>query len=201
VVATCDEEIREAAAGFGAEVVMTSAAHERASERMAEVAHHVDGDLFVLVQGDEPMIRPEMIAVAVAPFDGGGVRCVNLMAEITDVASFRDPNTIKVVVDAESDALFMSRQPIPTQADPDRVVGANKQVCIIPFDAATLAEYEQLPQTPLEKAESIDMMRLIEHGIPVRMVPTDVHTQAVDTEQDRQRVETLLESDPLTRTY
>ncbi len=204
VIATCDEEIRVAAEAFGATVVMTSDQHERASERMAEVARSVAADVYVLIQGDEPLIVPEMISAALQPIlSDPSVECVNLAAPIRTTAELYDPNTIKVVTSRAGDALFMTRQPVPTQpaSAPDGVASATKQVCIIPFRADLLARYAALPPTPLEQAESIDMLRLLEHGLSVRMVPTDVATHAVDTEADRAHVEGLLRDDPFTRTY
>ena len=200
LVATCDEEIRIAAEAFGARVVMTGDHHERASDRMAEVAEQLAADLYVLVQGDEPMIRPEMVSAAVEPFaTDADVRCVNLMRRIEDVADLDDPNTIKVVVDQRSDALFMTRRSIPTLA-PGGLADTPifKQVCIIPFTADELNTYARLAPTPLERIESIDMLRLIEHGHRVRMVETPFDTHAVDTEADRVRVEAMLADDPLT---
>ncbi len=201
VVATCDEEIRVAAEAFGARVVMTGSHHERASDRMAEVASREEADLWVLVQGDEPMIRPEMLSAALAPFRGGtdDVACVNLMRRISDPADLDDPNTIKVLVDTRSDAMIMTRRAVPTLAPGGLAdTPVHKQVCIIPFTARELATYAALPPTPLERIESIDMLRLMEHGRRVRMVPTDVDSHAVDTEADRVRVEALLATDPLT---
>jgi 3-deoxy-manno-octulosonate cytidylyltransferase (CMP-KDO synthetase) len=196
-IATCDEAIRAAAEGFGAPVLMTSSVHERASDRVAEAAEAIDADLIVMVQGDEPMTRPEMIDQAVAPFLADpDIACVNLMKGIDSEADFRDPNTIKVVVDRYSNAVFMSRQAIPTMPasgfDP---AVALKQVCIIPFRRELLKTYARLPPTPLEQLESIDMLRLIEHGYRVRMVPTDCHSQAVDTPQDLARVAELMAAD------
>jgi 3-deoxy-manno-octulosonate cytidylyltransferase (CMP-KDO synthetase) len=202
-VATCDEEIRAVAEGFGAPVIMTSRAHERASDRVAEAARQLDADIVVLVQGDEPMTMPGMIDAAVAPMiDDPSIPCVNLTTRIATEAEWRDPNTIKVVTDLRGNALFFSRQPIPSAGV--RGFGAipvYKQVCIIPFRRAALSEYAALAPTPLELAESIDMMRFLEHGRRVRMVESDVDSHAVDTEADRRRVELLLREDPLTRTY
>ncbi len=202
LVATCDDEIREAAGSFGARVVMTGAHHERASERMAEVATKVVADLYVLVQGDEPMIHPDMVTEAIEPFHTDEeLECVNLMHRIDTEDEFRDPNTIKVVVGPRSNALFMSRQPVPTQPDGWGSAPAFRQVCVIPFRARTLAEYARMAPTPLEQAESIDMLRLLENGRPVRMVETPFATHAVDTEQDRVRVEQRLLEDPMLERY
>ena len=202
-IATCDEEIREAAAAFGAPVIMTSDKHERASDRIAEAVSGLDAELIVMVQGDEPMTHPQMIDTAVAPFrDDPQLGCVNLVRRIENEADFHDTNTIKVVMNQRGDALYMSRRPIPTLAKSGfTCTPAYKQVCIIPFRRATLLEYTQLPPTPLEQLESIDMLRLMEHGLRVKMVETEFNSQAVDTEADLARVAKLMESDPLLAQY
>lgn len=202
-IATCDEAIHQAATAFGAPVIMTADSHERASDRIAEAAAHTDADLIVMVQGDEPMVYPSMIDAAVAPFrNDPKLGCVNLTKRINDQADFLSPNTIKVVMDQQGNALYMTRQPIPTLAPGgfDATV-AYKQVCIIPFTRTYLFEYSQLPPTPLEKLESIDMLRLLEHGRHVRMVETSCDTQAVDTEADLARVAELMRYDPLLAQY
>lgn len=204
LVATCDREIFEAVAAFDGKAIMTSASHERASDRVAEAGADLDCDVIVMVQGDEPMIYPQMIEESLAPFLGGDkkVGCVNLVARIKRQKEFEDPNTIKVVMDADGFALYMSREPIPTRhlQDFDQI-SAFKQVCIIPFTAAALREFIQLDPTPLELAESIDMLRFLEHGRKVKMVETTLSTHAVDTPQDLKRVEELLRTDPLAQTY
>lgn len=202
-IATCDEEIREVAEGFGASVIMTSDTHQRASDRVAEAVTSLDADLIVMVQGDEPMTHPDMIDTAVAPFKSDPrLGCVNLVRQIDQEADYLDPNTIKVVMNQNLDALYMSRRPIPTLAKSGFAdTAAYKQVCIIPFRRNTLFEYTNLPPTPLEQLESIDMLRLLEHGLQVKMVPTEFNTQAVDTEADLQRVARLMKSDPLISRY
>lgn len=202
-VATCDEEIRQAAEAFGAPVIMTSDKHERASDRVAEAVAETDADLIVMVQGDEPMTHPHMIDTAVAPFHADPqLGCVNLVRRIENESDFNDANTIKVVMNQHGDALYMSRQPIPTLAKAGfAAISAYKQVCIIPFRRATLLDYAQLPTTSLEQLESIDMLRLLEHGIRVKMVETEFNSQAVDTEADLARVANLMASDPLLSSY
>lgn len=202
-IATCDEEIRQAAEAFGASVIMTSDKHERASDRVAEAVAGTDAELIVMVQGDEPMTHPHMIDTAVAPFHTDPqLGCVNLVRRIENEADFYDVNTIKVVMNQRGDALYMSRQPIPTLAKSGfDSTSAYKQVCIIPFRRATLLDYAQLPTTPLEQLESIDMLRLLEHGLRVKMVETEFNSQAVDTEADLARVAKLMASDPLLSSY
>lgn len=203
VIATPDEAIRTAAEAFGATVVMTGDHHERASDRMAEVATRMDADLWVLVQGDEPMLHPDMLTAAIGPFvRGEDVECVNLARRIIDERDLDDPNTIKVLIDLAGDALVMTRQRVPTLGPGGLAeTPVHKQVCIIPFAAEALARYSALAPTPLERAESIDMMRLIEHGRRVRMVETPFDTHAVDTEADRLLVEGRMADDPLLGTY
>jgi 3-deoxy-manno-octulosonate cytidylyltransferase (CMP-KDO synthetase) len=204
VVATCDKEIFEAVEAFGGKAIMTSPAHERASNRVAEAAADLDFDVIVMVQGDEPMTYPQMIEESLAPFFSGDaeVACVNLTARIKSRQEFEDPNTIKVVMDANGFALYMSREPIPTlhQQDFDQI-SAFKQVCVISFTAAALQDFIQLSPTPLEVAESVDMMRFIEHGRRVKMVETAFATHAVDNPSDLELVTELLHKDPLTQKY
>jgi 3-deoxy-manno-octulosonate cytidylyltransferase (CMP-KDO synthetase) len=194
VIATCDDAIAQAAQAFGARVCRTSSAHERASDRVAEACRNETADIVVMVQGDEPMIRPEMInASATGLLDDPSAVCVNLMAPIRSEEELRDANTIKVVVDHQGQALYFSRVPIPSVAiKPFDTAHSFKQVCVISFRRSTLLEFATLPQGPLEQAESVDMLRFLEHGIAVRMVRTDIETQAVDTPADLARVEALL---------
>jgi len=201
-VATCDEEIRTVAEDFGANVIMTSLTHERASDRVAEAVEHLPANIIVMIQGDEPMITPEMIQAAVDPFRSDpSTACVNLIHRITTEREFKDPNTIKVVADVNGNALNFSRSPIPPVNLKDTATKVYKQVCVIGFTRQCLQEFSQLAATPLERAESIDMLRLLEHGRNVRVVETLVATHSVDTRADLQLVETLMKDDPLIRHY
>ena len=203
-VATCDQEIMEAVTAFGGKAVMTSDRHERASDRIAEAMQHSDADIVVMVQGDEPMTDPQMIEASVEPFlsEDKQIMCVNLVARIESEEEFENPNTIKVVMDEDNFAVYMSREPIPTRHRlPFGQLPAFKQVCIIPFTRNGLELFTRLPPTPLEETESIDMLRFIEHGYRVKMVETTLSTHAVDTADDLKRVEKLMADDALTRSY
>lgn len=202
-IATCDEDIAAAAKGFGAKVLMTSSSHERASDRTAEAARSLAADIIVMIQGDEPMIRPEMIEWAVEPLRREpSVLCVNLAVPIRSEVEFADPNTIKVVTDHNSNALYFSREPIPNRLRMSfSALPAYKQVCVIPFRRDFLLRFAELPPMPLEAAESIDMLRALEHGYPVRIVRADVSTHAVDTPQDLKNVAQLMRNDPLLLKY
>jgi len=203
-VATCDQQIMDAVNAFGGRAIMTSSSHQRASDRVAEAAENFSADIIVMVQGDEPMTYPQMIESSVAPLRNGDkqIACVNLTARIQTEEEFADPNTIKVVMDADGFAVYMSREPIPTRhIQSFDQLATFKQVCIIPFTADSLQEFMRLPPTPLEVAESIDMLRFIEHGHKVKMVQTAYTTHAVDTTEDLKLVEELLQKDPLTKEY
>jgi 3-deoxy-manno-octulosonate cytidylyltransferase (CMP-KDO synthetase) len=198
-VATCDREIHDYIASIGGRAVMTGSHHERASDRCAEalqILEQADGvnyDIVVMVQGDEPMINSEMISEALGPMlSDPSVRVVNLLGSIESDAEFQDRNCIKVVCDLQRNALYLSREAIPTRAK-QQVVPTGKQVCVIPFRRDFLLKYTQLQPTPLELAESIDMLRILEHGFRVRMVPTRHQSHAVDTPDDLQLVERLMQ--------
>ena len=197
-VATCDQEIFDYIESIGGKAVMTADTHERASDRCAEALLKLEGelsirfDIVVMVQGDEPMTHPDMIAEAVRPIlDDSGIQVVNLLGEIKDAAEFEDRNCIKVVCDIHGNALYFSREPIPTRSKIDKIP-MGKQVCIIPFQRDYLLEYTHLDPTPLEIAESIDMMRILENGKKVYMAPTAHKTFAVDVHSDLLRVEKLM---------
>jgi 3-deoxy-manno-octulosonate cytidylyltransferase (CMP-KDO synthetase) len=194
IVATCDEEIAAAARSFGAPVVMTSPRHERASDRVAEAAVALDADVIVLVQGDEPMVSAEMIEASIRPFADPQVVCTNLSSPIETEEDFLDPNTIKLVVNDSGDALYFSRSPIPVMRQGFRPGLAHRQVCVIGFRAPFLQEYARLAPTRLEQEESIDMLRILEHGWSVRIAPFAGVSYPVDTPADLKRVERLLES-------
>ena len=198
-VATCDKEIYDYILSIGGKAVMTNDSYERASDRCAEallkleIEYNTRYDIVVMIQGDEPMTHPDMIFEAIAPMlSDESINVVNLFAEINTIEEFEDRNCIKVVCDLESNALFFSREPIPTRSKTDNIK-MTKQVCIIPFKRDYLIEYTKLSPTPLEIAESVDMMRVIEHGMKVRMAPTKFNTHAVDTPDDLQKVALLMQ--------
>lgn len=207
-IATCDDEIRRYAESIGAPCIMTAHTHERASDRAAEAMLKIEkqtgrkADIVVMIQGDEPMITPQMMDIAIAPLRSeAALQVVNLMARISSVDEFEDPNEVKVVVDRSDNALYFSREPIPSRKKGAAQVPMLKQVCIIPFRRDYLLEFNASPQTPLEIIESVDMMRVLEHGGTVRMVMTDARTLSVDTPADLERVIQAMHGDPLLIQY
>jgi len=198
VVATCDKEIEDYIKSIGGEVIMTGNHHERASDRCAEalvLLEEQDGieyDIIVMVQGDEPMTHPDMISDAIRPMlEDPDTLVVNLLGDIESVKEFEDRNCIKVVCDQNSNAIYFSREPIPTRSN-TKDIQMKKQICIIPFTRNFLIEYTNLEPTPLEIVESVDMMRALEYGYKVKMVPTIHQTHAVDTTEDLHYVESLM---------
>ena len=138
------------------------------------------------------MINSDMISEAVSPMlDNPEILITNLLGKIQNKEEFEDRNCIKVVCDLESNALYFSREPIPTRSKVP-VIPMGKQVCIMPFRRDFLLEYTRMAPTPLEIAESVDMMRVLEHGLKVRMVPTRHKSYAVDTPADLAKVEQLM---------
>lgn len=197
-VATCDKEIYDYVHSIGGIAVMTSNVHERASDRCAEALlkleeiYGVRYEIVVMVQGDEPMIHHSMIAEAVQPMlDNPNIQVTNLIGRINNLTEFEDYNCIKVVCDLNLNALYFSRKPIPTHGDFDSM-SVGKQVCVIPFRRDFLLEYTRLMPTPLEIAESVDMLRVLEHGMRVHMVWTTYQNQSVDTLEDLEKVQKLL---------
>lgn len=207
-IATCDEEIRAYAGSIGAPCIMTANTHERASDRIAEAMLKIEADsgvrhdIVVLVQGDEPMLHPDMVDAMVRALEQDpDLLLANGVAAIPTAAEFEDPNEVKVVVDIAGDAIYFSREPIPSRSKWDGDVPMLKQVCIIPFRRDYLLQFNDTPQTPLEKIESVDMMRVIETGGKVRMVPMAHETLSVDTPHDLERVRARMDGDELMARY
>jgi 3-deoxy-manno-octulosonate cytidylyltransferase (CMP-KDO synthetase) len=207
-IATCDEEIMDYARSIGAKSVMTKDTHERASDRVAEALLKIEDvtgervDILTMIQGDEPMLLPQMVDLAVEPLlKDPQVQVVNLMGRLKDSRELEDSNQIKVVVDNDGFALYFSREPIPSRKKAPGPVPMHKQVCIIPFRRDFLIRFSKLRPTPLEIAESIDMLRILEHGYRVKMAPSNYDTYSVDTMNDLENVEAMLEKDPLLPLY
>ena len=207
-VATCDAEIRDYIDSIGGKTIMTSSNHERATDRTAEAMIKIEKnlgkkvDIVVMIQGDEPMITPEMISLSLDPFrKDQNIKVVNLYSDIMTLEEFNDPNEVKVVIDNNDNALYFSREPIPSRKKGSDIVPMYKQVCIIPFQRDYLLEFNETKQTPLEIIESIDMLRTLENRDIVKMVYVNNTTYSVDTKQDLDNVEKLMKKDSLIKKY
>lgn len=203
VVATCDQEIAELVTASGGVVALTSPAHERCTDRVAEAARDIDADIIVNVQGDEPCVVPEMLEALVSPLlKDPTLVCTNLMAPITRDEEFERPDVVKVVVNLKGDAMYFSREPIPSKRKaPNANYRSFKQLGIVAFRAGFLQTFARLAQTPLETLESVDMMRALEHGYTIRMVGCDQEVVGVDRPADLDRAAALLKNDPLIWQY
>lgn len=201
-VATPDEEIRKETESFGGEAIMTGQ-HPRATDRVAEAAESLDADIVVVMQGDEPLVYPDMLDDAIAPVrDEDDVRVTNLAKPIHDESEYEDPNNVKVVADENRNALYFSRAPIPYIHE-GTYGGAPvyHQVCVIPFERDFLFEFTSMAETELEQVESIDMLRLLENGYGVRLVETTRETYPVDTPEDHNKVNKMMADDELFKQY
>lgn len=205
VVATCDDAIADNIRLVGGEAVMTADSHERATDRVEEAVGHLglglsDDDLVLMVQGDEILVTPDMLSRIVSAFRASRPAVVNLVSRLYSEADHNDPNCVKVVMAPDQRILYFSRSAIPSRSrSPDAPI--YQQTGIIAFRADFLRKFSQLPQTPLEKIESCDMLRVVEHGLPISAVLSDLETIGVDTEADLRRAEAVLANDPLLPAY
>jgi len=198
IVATDDERILQAVAAFGGEAVMTRAEHRSGTERVAEVAATAirgGDDIFVNVQGDEPLIDPEAVDAAVEAVESDEqVLIATLAIPITRPADIMDPNIVKVVLDFDDNALYFSRSPIPWDRDREAPVHARhlKHLGLYSFRRAALLDFPTLPLGDLERVEQLEQLRWMENGYKIRVAETSHDSISVDVAEDVARVEELL---------
>jgi 3-deoxy-manno-octulosonate cytidylyltransferase (CMP-KDO synthetase) len=200
-VATCDDEIANHINAIGGNSIMTSTSHTRATTRTAEAMQIIEDrfaekiDIVVMVQGDEPLIKSETIAETLSHFEDPSVNIVNIMSRLDSFEDFIDKNNVKVVVDYNSDALYFSREPIPSPWKGIENLSMYMQTGIIAFRREALLKFNSMDETTLEQMESVDMNRVIEMGGSVRMVATEFKTIGVDTPQELKNSEELMKND------
>jgi 3-deoxy-manno-octulosonate cytidylyltransferase (CMP-KDO synthetase) len=209
VVATDDERIFEAVSAAGHEALMTSADHASGSDRLAEAAGKIECDVVVNVQGDEPLIAPATIETAVGALLEDDAAQVSTTSEpIESAADVLSSDVVKVVVDARGHALYFSRSPVPFPREAARRYGSlaaaleveprllatfRKHTGLYVYRRAFLLEYARWPQTALERAESLEQLRILERGHAIRVVEAASPSIGVDTEDDLRRVREMLE--------
>lgn len=199
IVATDDERIAAVVETFGGNVMMTSPEIPTGSDRLAAVAEDVRGDIFVNIQGDEPLINPLMIDQAIqVVLDDAHAHIGTLAKKIESTDELFNPNVVKVVFDSGMFALLFSRSVIPhvrEQSDPRRWLEHHmfyKHIGLYVFRREALLIFAQLPQSPLEKAEKLEQLRALEAGIKIKVALTELESVPVDTEEDAQRVRAIL---------
>lgn len=200
-VATCDEPIADYVRAMGGEAVMTASSHNRATTRTAEALEIIERetgiqvDIVVMVQGDEPLISPETIGETLKHFADPTVEIVNVISKLRTLEAFMDKNNVKVVVNRNNDALYFSREPIPSPWKGWEHLPRYMQTGIIAFRRDVLLRFNAMEETPLEQYESVDMNRVLENGGRVRMVLTDAFTIGVDTAEELAEAEKHLRND------
>jgi len=205
VVATDDERVVRAVAEFGGEAVMTRGDHRSGTERVAEVAAGSAGhedDIFVNVQGDEPLIDPAAVDAAVEALrEDDSVQVATLAVPITNPADIMDPNIVKTVFDFDGNALYFSRAPIPWIREGRFPAATNalltgpthfKHIGLYVFRREALLEFPTFPQGELEKLEQLEQLRWLENGYKIRVAETAYDSLSVDVPEDIPRAEKLL---------
>ena len=208
VVATDDERIAAAVEGFGGIVRLTQATHRTGTDRIAEIANDLSCEVLINVQGDLPLIEPGMISEVLQPLlTDSTVNMSTLRRAVSDAADIASPHVVKVVVDNQGDALYFSRSPIPFQREDVGPAKAGhyvegvasgfsrtvyKHIGLYGFRRDFLLTFAALPQTPLERAESLEQLRALEHGYRIRTVMTRYESIEVDTPEDLERVRQLM---------
>ncbi len=196
VVATDDERIANAVRGFGGEVVMTSPELQSGTDRVAAASRLIEGDIFVNVQGDEPLIDGRAVDLAVRPVLEGRYDLASLRVPLQSVRDLRNPNVVKVIVDDFDRALYFSRHPIPySRVEPESAEPpflCSQHVGIYVYRREVLQKVSALPATALERAESLEQLRAMKAGIPIGVFPAEFDSVGVDTPEDLEKVIRIL---------
>jgi 3-deoxy-manno-octulosonate cytidylyltransferase (CMP-KDO synthetase) len=195
VVATDDERIQKAVTEFGGDALMTRSDHRSGTDRVAELATHVEAEIYVNVQGDEPLVDPGTIdGLISAMIEDDSVQIATPCSAITVPDDIMDPNIVKVVRDFDSNALYFSRAPIPWVRDRGEAVAAQhwKHLGLYAYRRDALLDFPTLPPGDLERLEQLEQLRWLENGYRIRVVETEYDAISVDVPADVSRVEKLL---------
>ncbi|HZT76422.1 MAG TPA: 3-deoxy-manno-octulosonate cytidylyltransferase [Vicinamibacterales bacterium] len=193
IVATDDLRIATRVTEFGGKVRLTKPTHETGTDRLAEVAASLDCDIVINVQGDEPLVDPRAIAELVNPFTDSSVQMTTLYRRIHDAADLANPNIAKIVLDRGGFAMYFSRAPIPHTRDPrGGWPPMYRHIGLYGYRRSTLLVLAALEQTPLERAEGLEQLRALEHGIRIKAVETRHESFEVNTPEDLAQVRRLL---------
>lgn len=200
VVATDDERIFSHVEAFGGNAILTSSEHQSGTDRCAEVAEHFsEYEALINIQGDEPLIDPKQIDLLGEKISQIDVRLATLIKKIDTLEELQNPNTPKVICKTSGEAIYFSRQTIPhiRGTEPEKWLEKHtffKHIGIYAYKRETLKQIAKLEPSKLEKAESLEQLRWIEHGFPIHTVVTTIETLAVDTPEDLKRIIELIQS-------
>ncbi|HPB69196.1 MAG TPA: 3-deoxy-manno-octulosonate cytidylyltransferase, partial [Candidatus Omnitrophota bacterium] len=195
LIACDDPRVMDAAAGFGASAVMTSPDHPSGTDRIAQAVENVPADIIINIQGDEPLIAPDMIdALAGAIRTDASCVMATVARKITDPAEVADPNVVKVVLDGQGNALYFSRSVIPFNRDKISFEEMQywKHFGLYAYRKDFLMKLKTLPPSALEQSERLEQLRVLQAGYKIKVVLTDQNTISVDTAEDLLRVEAVL---------
>ena len=203
IVATCDQEIIDEVEKYGGKAVITSNSHESCVDRVEEAASKLGADIIINVQGDMPLVNPNsLLALAQPLLQDENIHYTDMMAPIIEESEINNANVVKVVSSLSGNAMYYSREPIPSpRKSSDQKIHYFKQLGINAFRRDSLKYFTNLDRTPLETIESIDMNRLLENGLNIKLIQTDAVTVGVDTVEDLDLVNRLMKKDPLFYKY
>jgi len=191
VVATEDERIGRACEELSMPYVMTGKNHKTGTDRVAEAARYVRADIYINVQGDEPIMDPKIIdVIAKAMLEDPSIHVLNLMSEITEMHELVSSTVPKVVVNTKNEAMCYSRLPIPFPKG--HTTKYRKQIGMYGFRPEALKKFAALPQGPMEQSEEIELFRFVENAIPVKMIEVKSDNVAVDTPADLEFVKKII---------
>jgi 3-deoxy-D-manno-octulosonate cytidylyltransferase len=194
-VVTDSDIIFQEISSNGGKAIMSIQTHESGSDRIAEAAAHMEIDIIVNVQGDEPFVQKEPLEKLLASFkgdEGEKVKVASLMQELNDPALIQDPNYVKVAVDRNMNALFFSRSVIPFPRDTTVASIYYEHIGVYAFRKESLMQFTNWPITPLEASEKIECLRYLEYGVPLRMIVTTYMGVEIDTPADLIKAAQLL---------
>jgi 3-deoxy-manno-octulosonate cytidylyltransferase (CMP-KDO synthetase) len=191
LVATDSEEIWEFCRAGGIPVAMTSSAPRSGTDRIVEVMGREPADIYVNIQGDEPMVTAEHIELMLRPFREDPATRISTLKVPISFQEAQNPNNTKVATDAAGRALYFSRWPIPFDRDASGLARYYKHLGLYAYTAEALARFSKLPPSELEQTEKLEQLRFLENGIPITVVETAHDTIGVDTEEDLKKVEEL----------
>ncbi|MBM3921985.1 MAG: 3-deoxy-manno-octulosonate cytidylyltransferase [Sphingomonadales bacterium] len=191
-VVTDSDQIASEINSIGGKVLRSKQAHESGTDRIAEVARDMAFDIIVNVQGDSPFIKKEPLLQLLQAFTDPFVQVGSLMRPLTQAEDIQNPNVVKVVVNQKNDSIFFSRSVIPFPRDPQQAAPYYEHVGVYAFRKKTLFDFTSWSLTPLEKTEKLECLRLLEHGVPIRMVLTPEKGVEIDTPEDLEKARGLL---------